>query len=292
MLEGFDDAPTELTKKEMSPVTYTNLPGGTYTFTLSVIDTMTGEADRTATLKIVKEKGLFEEVWFIILMIASGILLIVVIIILYFRKKTKVLLRKQAEHKQFIDEMTSVFASCIDMKDSYTNGHSHRVAKYTAMLAKRLGKSDEEVEEMHRIALLHDIGKIGIPDNILNKPGRLTDEEFAVMKSHSSRGYDILKEISIAPELAIGAGYHHERQDGKGYPNGITKDEIPEVAQIIAVADTFDAMYSTRPYRRRMPLEDICAEVKRCSGTQLNEKVVGALLELIDEGAFAEETPN
>ena len=175
------------------------------------------------------------------------------------------------------------------MKDAYTNGHSHRVAKYTALLAKKLGKSPEEVTKMHRIALLHDIGKISIPDNILNKPGRLTDEEFAVMKTHSQRGYDILKEISIAPELAEGAGFHHERQDGRGYPNGLNKDEIPEVAQIIAVADTFDAMFSTRPYRKKMPLPDIIAELRRCSGTQLTETVVQALLSLIDDGEIRDD---
>ena len=99
------------------------------------------------------------------------------------------------------------------------------------------------------------------------------------------------KEISIAPELAIGAGYHHERQDGKGYPHGVSKEEIPEVAQIIAVADTFDAMHSTRPYRKQMPLSDIAAEIKRVSGTQLNETYAGVLLKLIDEGVFDNDTP-
>ena len=112
------------------------------------------------------------------------------------------------------------------------------------------------------------------------------------MKSHSQRGYNILREISIAPELAIGAGYHHERLDGRGYPNGLTGDDIPEVAKIIAVADTFDAMYSTRPYRRRMELPDIVAEIKRCSGTQLDSSVVDALMQLIDEGAFENDRPD
>ena len=288
-LNGFDDSPIELTQHELRPVTYTNLPGGSYKFEISVLDTMTGSVDQTLSVRIVKAKTVYEQTWFWILLALAGMVLIAAVLMLYYRKKTKALLKKEQEHKQLIDEMISVFASCIDMKDSYTNGHSHRVAKYTAMLAEQLGKTKEEVEEIYRIALLHDIGKIGIPDNILNKPGRLTDEEFAVMKSHSQRGYDILKEISIAPDLSIGAGYHHERQDGRGYPNGLTKDDIPEVAQIIAVADTFDAMYSTRPYRKRMELSDICAEIQRCKGTQLNEKVVDALMELIDEGAFKNE---
>ena len=187
-----------------------------------------------------------------------------------------------------INEMTSVFANCVDMKDPYTNGHSHRVAKYSAMLAERMGKSEEEVEKIRQIALLHDIGKISIPDNILNKPGRLTDEEFQIMQSHSQRGYEILKEISIAPDLAIGAGYHHERPDGRGYPNHLTSDQIPEIAQIIAVADTFDAMYSTRPYRKQMPIEKVAAEIRRGAGTQFNEKAAEAMIELIDEDAFAD----
>ena len=109
------------------------------------------------------------------------------------------------------------------------------------------------------------------------------------MKSHSQSGYDILKEITIAPELAIGAGYHHERLDGTGYPRGLKGDEIPEFAQIIAVADTFDAMYSTRPYRTRMPLSKVADEIRRVSGTQLNPDVVNAFLELVDEGAFDNE---
>ena len=291
-LDGFDDSPIALTKHELRPVTYTNLRGGTYRFRLAVLDTMTGQAEQTLEVTLVKAKTVYEQTWFWILLAVCGALLLAGLVVLYYRRKTAALLQKQAEQTRLIDEMTDVFARCIDMKDSYTNGHSHRVAKYSAMLAKRLGKSDEEVAEIHRIALLHDIGKIGIPDSILNKPGKLTDEEFAVMKSHSQRGYEILKSVSIAPQLCLGAGFHHERQDGRGYPNGLTKDEIPEIAQIIAVADTFDAMYSTRPYRRRMPIEDIVAEIKRCSGTQLNPTVAGALLELIDEGAFKADRPD
>ncbi len=288
-LEGLDDKSTELTQHELTPLTYTNLRGGTYRFILSQLNTMTGLEDQTLTLTLNIEKTIYEQVWFWILLAVLGAGFTAGSVVLYYRRKTKILLDKQREHKLLIDEMANTFANCIDMKDSYTNGHSHRVAKYTTMLAKRLGKSGEELEDIQRIALLHDIGKIGIPDNILNKPGKLTDEEFVVMKSHSQRGYDILKEISIAPELAIGAGYHHERLDGRGYPRGLKKEEIPEIAQIIAVADTFDAMYSTRPYRKRLELDFIASELKRCMGTQLNEDAVKALLQMIDEGVFTNE---
>ena len=288
-LEGFDETPAEVTRQELDAVSYTNLPGGTYTFRLSALDTMTGEESQTLSVTIVKEKTIYEQTWFWILLSILGALLAAGAVALYFRHKTKVLLRKQEENRLFINELASAFASCIDMKDHYTNGHSHRVAKYTAMFARRMGRSKEETENIYNIALLHDVGKISIPDSVLNKPGKLTDEEFAIIKSHSARGYEILKEISIAPDLALGAGYHHERLDGKGYPNGLSGDEIPEIAQMIAVADTFDAMYSTRPYRKKLPLETVVAEIQRIAGTQLSPKVVDVFLELVREGAFDDE---
>ncbi len=175
------------------------------------------------------------------------------------------------------------------MRDHYTNGHSARVAKYTAWLAEKLGKSKDEVDRMYHIALLHDVGKISIPDAVLNKPERLTDEEFELMRSHAERGYEVLKGMDIDQDMALGAGYHHERYDGKGYPRGLKGEEIPEVARIIGVADTFDAMYSTRPYRKRMELSTVVNEIQRCSGTQFSPEVVDAFMALYREGAFANE---
>ena len=160
------------------------------------------------------------------------------------------------------------------------------------MLARELGYDDETVEKYRNIALLHDIGKVGISSETLNKPGRLTDEEFKEIKSHSGKGYNVLKDISIMPELAIGARDHHERPDGHGYPRGITGDEIPRVAQIIAVADTFDAMYSDRPYRKRMNFEKTISIIKEVSGTQLAEDVVEAFLRLVEKGEFRAEDDN
>ena len=119
---------------------------------------------------------------------------------------------------------------------------------------------------------------------MLNKPGKLTDEEFEIIKSHTTLGYETLKDISIMPELAIGAGSHHERPDGRGYPNRLKGDEIPKVAQIIAVADCFDAMYSNRPYRRRMNFEKVVSIIKEVSGTQLAPDVVDAFVRLVDKG--------
>lgn len=288
-LEGFEDEPIVTTKRNMKSASYTNLKGGTYKFHFSLLDSRTGEEIDSITLTIVKNKALYEQSWFLLLTMFLFAITVAAIIALYFRKKTAKLVKKEEENRKLINEMTTAFAKCIDMKDQYTNGHSFRVAKYTAMLAEKLGKSKREVERIYNIALLHDIGKISIPDSILNKPGKLSDEEYDVMKSHSQRGNDILKDITIAPDLALGAGYHHERIDGKGYPAGLSGEQIPEVAQIIAVADTFDAMYSTRPYRKKMELSIVAEEIERSSGTQLSEKVVTAFEELYREGAFDEE---
>ncbi|MER2152463.1 MAG: HD domain-containing phosphohydrolase, partial [Candidatus Limivicinus sp.] len=149
-----------------------------------------------------------------------------------------------------------------------------------------LGYDDETIERYYRIALLHDIGKVGIPPEVLNKAGKLTDEEFETIKSHVTKGYETLKEISIMPELAVGAQAHHERPDGKGYPNHLKGDEIPRVAQIIAVADCFDAMYSNRPYRNRMNFDKAVSIIKEVGGTQLTQDVVDAFLRLVEKGEF------
>ena len=197
-------------------------------------------------------------------------------------------MKKQKENRLFINQIIHAFAKSIDIKDKYTNGHSMRVAQYARMIAKKAGFPDKAAEAVYNIGLLHDIGKITVPDEILNKAGRLDDDEFSVIKKHTSNGGEILKEIAIAPELAIGAQYHHERMDGRGYPLGKGGDEIPEIAQIIAVADTFDAMYSTRPYRKRMSIEKVTAELERCAGTQLSAEYVNVMLQLIREGAIPE----
>lgn len=200
--------------------------------------------------------------------------------------ETAALLEQKNRDKRLLTEVIESFAKVIDLKDSYTQGHSQRVAKYTAMLATELGCDEDTVDMYYNIALMHDIGKIGIPDEVLSKPGKLTDEEFDTIKSHAARGYETLRNISLMPELAIGAGSHHERPDGKGYPKGLKEGEIPRVAQIIAVADTFDAMYSDRPYRKRMNFERAVGIIKDVSGTQLTTDVVDAFLRLVDKGEF------
>jgi HD-GYP domain-containing protein (c-di-GMP phosphodiesterase class II) len=136
------------------------------------------------------------------------------------------------------------------------------------------------------VALLHDIGKIVVPNSILHKPKGLSDNEYSIIREHASLGKEILLEIDSLPEISFGAGYHHERYDGTGYPEGLKGDEIPEVAQIISVTDSFDAMYSTRPYRSKMMLEDCLNEIRKGAGTQFNPVIAEAFIELVREGGL------
>lgn len=283
-LEGFDDRKFSVSRQDMQPVSYTNLEHGEYTFRFSVIDTMTGEETQSISVKFVKKKAFFEEMWFWMLMILLFLAAMLTALLLLTRVKNRRLLKKQEENRIFVNQMIRSFAKCIDFKDKYTNGHSFRVAKYAALIAERMGYSGQGVADVYNIGLLHDVGKITVPDNILGKPGQLTDEEFKIISQHAEHGFEILKEIEMRPELAIGAGYHHEHIDGTGYPFGKKGDEIPEVAQIIAVADTFDAMNSTRPYRKQMEMDIILDEMRRIAGTQLNAHIVDVFLEIVAEG--------
>ncbi len=174
-------------------------------------------------------------------------------------------------------------ARTIDAKDRYTNGHSQRVAKYALALAERMGKTEEEQKNIYYAALLHDVGKIRIPDTIINKPAKLTDEEFEYIKLHPVAGYYILRDIHENALIAQGAKWHHERYDGKGYPNGLAGEDIPEVARIIGVADTYDAMTSNRSYREQMSQEKVRSEIERGRGTQFDPKIADIMLQMIDE---------
>lgn len=284
-LEGFEDKTTTVSRSDLVPISYTNLPGGEYHFVMKLSDSR-GYGDKTIIVNIAKERAFYEQVWFYILIGILSLLFLIGCVRLYIYVRMSKLEKKNRENMTFIREITEAFAKVIDMKDNYTNGHSIRVAKYTSMLAKELGCNDETIEKYYYIALLHDIGKVGVPTEVLNKPGKLTDEEFLTIKSHVTQGYDALKGINIMPELALGAQSHHERPDGKGYPNQLKGDEIPRVAQIIAVADCFDAMYSNRPYRKRMNFEKAVSIIKEASGTQLTSDVVEAFLRLVDRGEF------
>ena len=175
-------------------------------------------------------------------------------------------------------------ATIIDAKDSYTGGHSKRVAICAREIARRMGLSDEEVENVYTVGLLHDIGKIGVPDSVLNKPGALTDEEFNLIRQHPVIGGDILKGIEFIPHVQEGAMYHHERYDGKGYPTGLKGEEIPLLARIICVADSYDAMSTNRVYRQRMTDTEIIDEFIRCRGLQFDPYITDVFIAMLHEG--------
>ena len=184
------------------------------------------------------------------------------------------------EQEEFSVQVIKTLVGTIDAKDKYTNGHSVRVAQYSKMIAEKLGKSSKECKQIYYVGLLHDIGKIGVPDEIINKTSRLTDEEFEIIKTHPDIGYNLLKKLTKIENVSIGAHYHHERFDGRGYPEGLKGMDIPEIARIIAVADTYDAMTSTRSYRSAMPQEKVRGELERGKGTQFDAQFVDVMLEI------------
>lgn len=190
------------------------------------------------------------------------------------------------EKSRQIQEMTfqtiETIANTIDAKDEYTKGHSRRVSDYSAIIAEKMGMDKDEIMKIRYIALLHDIGKIGVPDSVLNKPGRLTDYEYGLMKEHTLIGGRILQDIGIFEDLDFGAKFHHERYDGKGYPDGLKGEEIPKIARIIGVADAFDAMTSNRVYRKHLTKEQVLEELKKCRGSQFDPEAVDAFLKYLE----------
>lgn len=197
--------------------------------------------------------------------------------------QTEELVEKQKTIKELFVQTVTALSEAVDAKDRYTSGHSKRVAEYARMIAVRMGKSKEEQEEIYRAGLLHDVGKIRIPVEIINKAGRLTDQEFNIIKVHPVTGYHILRGISGNRPIAIAAKYHHERYDGKGYPNGLEGDKIPETARILGVADSYDAMTSNRSYRQALPQAVVRSEIEKGRGTQFDPEIADIMLQMIDE---------
>ncbi|MCR5847923.1 MAG: response regulator [Lachnospiraceae bacterium] len=190
---------------------------------------------------------------------------------------------KTRENRNLFLHLVESLAVAIDTKDNYTNGHSQRVAEYSKEIAKRAGFSEKDREEIYIMGLLHDIGKIGVPDAVINKPDRLSDEEFDMVKKHPVMGANILEKVKEDPNLALGAKFHHERYDGKGYPDGLSGSEIAESAKIIAIADAYDAMSSFRSYRDVLKQDVIIEEIKKGRGTQFDPKYADIMLSIIEE---------
>jgi putative two-component system response regulator len=192
-------------------------------------------------------------------------------------------IEKTRAHEQLFLNVVATLADAIDAKDAYTNGHSRRVAAYSREIAARYGYDEKSLDDIYMMGLLHDVGKIGVPDEVINKPGRLTDEEFAYIKKHPAIGGKILGNITEMPSLSLGARYHHERFDGRGYPEGLSGENIPEEARIIAVADAYDAMTSNRSYRGIIPQDVVKGEFEKGLGTQFDPRFAAIMLEIISE---------
>jgi putative nucleotidyltransferase with HDIG domain len=193
---------------------------------------------------------------------------------------------KQAlrQNQELFLETIRTLAAAIDAKDPYTRGHSERVSSYSMAIARHLGLSQEEVFRVRIAAILHDVGKLGVRDGILNKPGGLTEEEFAVMRKHPAIGAQIMEPIRMLKDIIPGIRNHHETWDGQGYPDRLSGEEIPLVARIIGVADTFDAMTTNRPYQQAKSLEFVLEKMRAMSSTRFDPEVVSALLAAVEAG--------
>ena len=202
------------------------------------------------------------------------------------QEKTASVVAQQERMNRLSMQIVLALAGAVDAKDTYTNGHSRRVAEYTREIADRCGRTKEEQEELYIMGLLHDVGKIGVPDAVINKPARLTDQEYEEIKLHPIMGASILTEIREMPTLSVGARWHHERYDGTGYPDGLAGEDIPEAARIIAVADAYDAMTSRRSYRDILPQERVRSEMVHGRGSQFDPVFADMMIAMIDEDRY------
>lgn len=220
--------------------------------------------------------------WIVIMLIC--VLSCTVFCFIYIRFKMRNLEFKKTEYRSILNQSLETIAHAIDAKDRDTNGHSVRVATYSREIARRMELSDEEQEKIYYMGMLHDIGKIGVPDSILKKPGKLTEDEMRIIRSHPSIGGEILKDFTAIDGISDGARYHHERYDGNGYNAGLKGEEIPFYARIICVADCYDTMSSRRVYKEHSDEEYILKELQECSGKQFDPQIVPYMIDMIKDG--------
>ncbi len=290
-LEGFESNPTDVMQSELSSIVYTNLPSGKYKFHLAVLDNKNMKVIEESVFEFVKENEIYDTRTFHIYMLIVAMLAVAWLTWFIVRTQIQRTINFQRKELEFARKQLSMgnetiltIAKTVDAKDEYTNQHSQRVSDYSVLIARELGFSDEECENIRKAALLHDIGKIGVPDRVLNKPGRLNDSEYEIMKTHVTRGAEILKDFTLIDHVIDGTLFHHERYDGTGYPQGLSGEDIPLYGRIIGVADAFDAMTDNRVYRKKLDFDTVISELKRCKGTQFDPKMVDIMLKLIDEG--------
>ncbi len=284
-LEGFEKQWTIVPQNSLNNIIYTNLPAGTYTFRLAIFDSSGERVLEERKFEIIKIGEMYEQPGFLVYMILLLSLFLIWITWLIVQRQ----LNQQQIKLNMANETVMAIANAVDAKDVRTHQHSMRVAEYSALIAQEMGifkwwQKEKGISNLRKAAQMHDIGKIAVPDRVLNKVGRLTDEEYGLMKSHVIRGAEILKDFTLVEHVTDGTRYHHERYDGKGYPDGLKGEEIPIYARIIGVADAFDAMTSNRVYRNHMDTDYVMNEMQRGRGTQFDPDALDAFIRLIDKG--------
>ena len=286
-LEGYDTQWTIVPQNNLNSIIYSNLPSGDYTFHLAVLDSAGEHVLEERKFELVKEGEFYEQRGFIFYMM--------LLLSAFLVWSTWLVVQRQLNNQQIklnmANETVMAIANAVDAKDVRTHQHSLRVAEYSVLIAQEMGcfkgrQSKKNLSNLRKAAQLHDIGKIGVPDSVLNKVGRLTDEEYEQMKSHVTRGAEILKDFTLVEHVVDGTLYHHERYDGKGYPYGLKGAEIPIYGRIIGVADAFDAMTSNRVYRNHMDTDYVMTEMKRGRGSQFDPDALDAFFRLIDKGVI------
>ncbi|MBR3307793.1 MAG: HD domain-containing protein [Lachnospiraceae bacterium] len=284
-LDGYDDQWTIMPQNNLNTIIRVNLPAGEYTFHLAIFDSAGEKILEERKFTLIKEGEIYEKPGFIVYM-----LIILSLSIIWF---TWLVVQRQLNQQQIklnmANETVMAIANAVDARDVRTHQHSLRVAEYSVLIAEEMNcfkwwERSKALSNLRKAAQLHDIGKIGVPDNVLNKIGRLTDEEYAKMKSHVIRGAEILKDFTLVEHVEEGTRFHHERYDGRGYPDGLAGEDIPLFARIIGVADAFDAMTSNRIYRNHMDTDYVMTEMKRGRGTQFDPDALDAFLRLIEKG--------
>ena len=289
--EGVDESPVIMLQSEISTISYTGIKPGTYRFHIAILDSKGRKNVEEAVYTIVKDFNLHDNWWFMLYTV--GVAMLAVIWLTWFTTSS-IQQRRMEKQQSEIDavkrqvqmgnETIFAIANSVEARDKSTGRHSYRVAEYSAMIAQELGFSEEQQEEIRKTGLLHDIGKIGVPDNILNKTTKLTDEEYEIIKRHTIIGSEMLKGLTLISRFDEGAKYHHERYDGSGYPFGLKGEEIPLNARIIGIADAFDAMTANRIYRKRLDMEVVKKELRLWSGSQFDPGLVEIMLDLIESG--------
>ena len=319
-LEGFESQWRILPQSEMDTIVYTNLPTGDYVLHLAVFDSDKKRVLEERTYALIKDMEIYDHGYFKIYMFLVSMAAVAWFTIYFVRTRLQKQLQMQRreielsrkelefankelelrekeleftnkelnltrQQAEMSDQTIVTIANAIDAKDARTSKHSENVAYYSGLIGERMGIEGDDLAYLKKAAHMHDIGKIGVPDAILKKPSRLTDEEYAIMKGHTINGGKILGEIMI-PHIVEGALSHHERYDGKGYPNGLKGEEIPLFGRIIGVADAFDAMTANRVYRHQMDFDYVLGEMQGGKGKQFDPEIVDILLQLIKEGVI------